>query len=185
MSSDINRFEGTNAMKIKSIVVAVLIIAAIVLTLLVIDRSKGYIVVETDGAELELTGGLFTSLTVRSGGEPLEIPAKSYTPRRIRLTAKKDNDTWQLDSVGPWGELAGFRVEGGKTTTLQFGPPFKIKPQTSVNDRNVRVNLAIFGKAGERYRNVVLKNGNRVTAPQVKIIDQDGKVLVSGRFQYG
>ncbi len=173
-------------MKLKSsVVVLTLTVAMIVFMLLAVDRSKGYIAVEADGMELHLTGRLFTSLTVRSSDGSVEVPAKSYTPQYLRLTAHKDNDTWQLESFGPWGALAETRIERGKTTTLPCGPPLRIHANTSLDGRYVSIDLVISGRAGERYRNVVLKNGERVPSPKVELIDQDGNVLVSSRFKYG
>ena len=47
------------------------------------------------------------------------------------------------------------------------------------------VGLCLFGRAGEKYENLILRNNQRIPEPQVKIIDEAGMVLASGRFQFG
>jgi hypothetical protein len=168
-----------------SVVISILTGTMIVCILLAIDRSRGYLVVEAEGVELHLSRRLFNSLTVYSGHGSVETPARSYTPRYLMLTARDGDDTWQLESTGPWGVLDRIKINQGETTTLKCGPPLRIDTQTSLDVRQVCVDLVISGRGGERYRNVVLKNGDRVSAPKVKLIDQDGNVLVSSRFKYG
>jgi len=65
------------------------------------------------------------------------------------------------------------------------GPPFQIKPEARYTGSRVLIDFNIIGKAGEHYRNVVMRNNKRVSAPKVKIIDEAGSVLASGKFEYG
>jgi hypothetical protein len=45
--------------------------------------------------------------------------------------------------------------------------------------------LGVFGRVGEKYNNSIQKNDQRIREPQVKILDEAGTVLASGRFQFG
>lgn len=172
-------------MKKRGILISVGIIAVALGAVLFLWQSKGYIALETPGAELYLRTGLFTRATVRTGSGPREVPARVYAPSRLRLTRTKDGDTWQLESRGPWGELARIKVESGRTTTVKFGPPLLIRPEVRLGGGQVSVDLSIIGQAGETYRNVITKNNRMVSEPEVKIIDPSGTVLASGRFKYG
>ena len=172
-------------MKTKGILIGVFvcIVVTAVLAPYVIHREGGHISLDGPDATIRLRGGLFNRVTV--GSKPREAPAGRYTPSWLTLAAGKGNNTWRLQSTGPWGELAKIKVEKGETTVVKLGPPLKIKPETRVSGRNISVGWAIFGRAGEEYKNVITMNGSLMPSPKVKIIDQDGNVLASGRFEYG
>jgi hypothetical protein len=97
----------------------------------------------------------------------------------------QDGDRWQMVSRGPWGELETIRVEPGISTELKVGPPLTVKTNVATKDEVVSVGLSIFGQAGERYNPGVQKNGQRQPAPELKIVDEAGKVLATGNFAYG
>ena len=150
-----------------------------------IASEKGAVVVVTPGAELQLKGGLGSGVVLRSGSEPTAVPARAYRPVSLTLTRNQDGDAWKASSHGPWGKLARIGVERGRTAALELGPPLLIKPQVEIWGGQVRVGLCLFGQAGEKYENVILRNNQRIPEPQVRIIDEAGTVLASGRFQFG
>jgi hypothetical protein len=174
-------------MKTKGVLiwVCVCVIVTVILVPFITHRDGGYVLLEGPGATVRLRGGLFNRVTVGPGSKPREVPAGRYTPAWLTLAAHRGSNTWRLQSTGPWGELANIKIKKGETEVVKLGPPLKIKPETRVSGRNVSVGLAIFGQAGEKYRNVITMNGSAMPSPKVKIIDQDGKVLASGRLEYG
>jgi hypothetical protein len=150
-----------------------------------IAREKGTVVIATPGAELQLRGGLGSNVVLRSGSEPTAVPARAYRPASLMLTRNQDGDAWKASSHGPWGKLARIGVERGRTTAIELGPPLLIKPQVEIWGGQVRVSLGLFGQAGEKYENLILRNNQRIQEPQVKIVEEAGTVLASGRFQFG
>ena len=165
--------------------VCVVVITVLALAPLTGRGAEGYLVLENAGATVRLSGGLFSNVTLGGGTEPRKVPAREYVPKWLTVTAENGSGIWRLQSVGPWGELSKVTVEKDKTTVVKLGPPLEIRPQTNVNDSYVSAGLTIFGRAGERYRTVMTVNGSPMPEPKVKIIDQDGNVLASGRFKYG
>jgi hypothetical protein len=103
----------------------------------------------------------------------------------MKLSMQQGGDKWQLESRGPWGDLSTIRVKNNDTTILKLGPPFQIKTKALFTGSKVEIDFYIFGKAGEHYSNVITQNNKRASAPGVKIIDEDGNVLASGKFEYG
>lgn len=148
-------------------------------------RREGYLVLHTPGVKLQLKGGFGHHETLWPGAEPVAIPARAYRPTSLELTWQQDGDTWQMWSRGPWGELSRIRVDRGRTTALELGPPLLIKPQVEIFSGQVIVGLRIFGRAGEQYTNLICRNDRRIEAPQMRIIDEAGTVLASGPFKYG
>jgi hypothetical protein len=98
---------------------------------------------------------------------------------------KQDADTWRLESRGPWGDLSTIRVKNNETKVLKLGPPFQIQTKVHRRVKVVSIDFAIIGRAGERYRNSIMLNNKRAPAPKVKIINENGGVLASGKFEYG
>jgi hypothetical protein len=148
-------------------------------------REAGAIAVATPGAQLQLKSAFGSHVSLPSGSEPMAVAARAYQPVALTLSRNQDGDTWTASSRGPWGKLARIGVERGRTTAIEVGPPFSIKPEVAIRPGEVRVSLGLFGRAGEKYENVILRNNQRIPGPQVKIVDDAGTVLSSGQFQYG
>lgn len=149
------------------------------------SQKQGYIKIDTAGAQMRLQGGLFSRTTISSAAEPVQVTARVYRPQWLSIVRRQNGDTWRIESSGPWGTLARLRVNEGQTTVLKPGPPFLVK--ANVNSRGGRVSIGyeLVGQAGEQYRGSVTKNGRRQAAPKVKIVDEEGKILASGKFEYG
>jgi hypothetical protein len=135
--------------------------------------------------ELRSTDASRRSVRLRGTVPELEVSPGTYKPENIGLQAMQDGDRWQMVSRGPWGELETIRVEPGISTELKVGPPLTVKTNVATKDEVVSVGLSIFGQAGERYNPGVQKNGQRQPAPELKIVDEAGKVLATGNFAYG
>jgi len=174
-------------MKKRDIWISVAIVAAAVLLLFLSSQGKGQIKIDAGGAvtTLRLSNNWLSKTTISSGAEPATVSARLHRPQWLKISMQQGGDTWQLETRGPWGDLSTIRVKNNDTTVLQLGPPFQIKPEVRHTGSRVSIDFNIIGKAGEHYRNVIMQNNKRAPAPKVKIIDEDGNVLASGKFEYG
>jgi len=174
-------------MKKRDIWISVTVIAVAVLFLFLSLRKEGQIQIEAGDAvaTLRLNSSLLGNTTISSGTRPSKVSARIHRPQWMKLSMQQGGDKWQLDSRGPWGDLSTIRVKNNDTTILKLGPPFQIKTKTLFTGSKVEIDFNIFGKAGEYYSNVITQNNKRASAPGVKIIDEDGNVLASGKFEYG
>lgn len=133
-------------------------------------------------------------VTVPSGRE-VTMPAATYTPACITAQAaapgKVKPEIWSIKCTGPFGNVASIQVQEGATSTIDAGPPFTLKPivyaaTNSPQGKVVPIGLAIIGKAGEQYAANSLRKGmSIVPPPQFQILDETGKVLAQGAFEYG
>ena len=172
-------------MKKKDIWISIAVIVGAVLIFTLLTRGHGYIKLNAPNAELVLRSGWFSRISIKSATESVKVKAGTHNLRLISLKTKKDKDTWQIISKGPWGDLNQIKVTKNDTTNLTFGPPLLVKTNVYKKKNVVSVGLTIVGKSGEHYQSRVKKNGRQMPAPRLKIIDQKGKVLTSGKFEYG
>ncbi len=174
-------------MKKKDIWISVAIIAASAAVVCHYTQRKGYIEIDTAGADatLQLCSSLFGNTTISSGAGPAEVRAIIHRPRQLRMATKYDGHNYQIDSDGPWGSLSKINVKKNVTTSLRCGPPFVIKPNIQNNGNQILIDFAIFGQAGEQYQKYALKNNQTISGATLKIMDEAENVLESGKFQYG
>ena len=172
-------------MKRRDIWISVAIIAVACLAFYLFSQQKGYIRIDGSGAELQLGSGLFSTTRITSGLQPVALRARAYRPKRLSIAMKENGDTWRIDSRGPWGNLSRVKVKNDETTVLKLGPPLLIKPKINQRSSLVSVDFSIIGQAGEHYGAGIAKNGRRLAAPGLKIVDEAGEVLASGKFEYG
>ena len=174
-------------MKKRDIWISVAIIAAAILLLFISSQRKGLIQFDAGNAvaTMRLSNSWLGKTTISSEVQPCKVSARMHRPQWLNLLMQQDGDTWQLESRGPWGELSTIRVKNNETTVLKLGPPFQIKSKVLFTGTKVSIDFNIIGRAGEHYYNSIMKNNKRAPAPRVKIIDQDGSVLASGKFEYG
>jgi hypothetical protein len=148
-------------------------------------HQEGYLGAKTPGVVLQVKSGFGHSTTLRSESGPIAISARACQPTSLELRWKRGEDTWQMWSKGPWGQLSRIRVDRRRTTTIELGPPLLVKPEVAIYGRQVNVNLGIFGRSGEKYTNLICRNDRRIQAPEIKIVNEVGTVLVADQFQYG
>jgi hypothetical protein len=170
-------------MKKKDIWISLTIIVASVSVIYFYTQRKGCIEIDagTANVSLELRNSLFGSKTIRSDAGPTEVRAIPHRPKILRITGMQDGPAFQLESYGPWGKLSKINVENNKTTVLKLGPPFIIKPAVHRAGPQVRtIDFTIIGQAGEQYR-----VNRSAPVPRIKIIDENGNTLASGKFRFG
>lgn len=114
------------------------------------------------------------------------LPAGRYTALSMELNRTNSLGTrWTLKSSSQTGKLSNFEIRPGEKASIKIGPPFLIKTTAEWSNEKVSIGLNLEGQAGEQYSGVVMKNGRRQPAPRLKIEDETGKVLASGKFEYG
>ena len=96
-----------------------------------------------------------------------------------------DGNKWLASFYGAQDVSSRITVTKGQTTTLKFGPPLNVKTEVESAGRQVSIGLLITGQSGERYNPQLTKNGSFLEAPKLKIVDEAGTVLASGKFEYG
>jgi hypothetical protein len=174
-------------MKKKDIWISLAIIAAAGLTLLFYTKREGFVGIDAGGANavLRLRSKWFGHKTIKSGSEPAAIGAPIYRPQFLSLSMKQGGHRWKIESFGPWANLSKIKVRNNQTTAIKLGPPFRIKTEVRKNSSVLSIGYAIIGQAGEQYRNFITKDNRAVTGAKIKIIDEAGNVLESGKFKYG
>jgi len=174
-------------MKKKDISISLAIIAASGLTLLYYSQRKGFVGIDAGGTDavLQFHSSWLVNTTITSGAKPAKIGARIYRPQFLSLSMRQDGHTWQIESRGPWGDLSKIKVRNNEATALRLGPPFLIKPEISKNGSIISIDYAIIGQAGEQYENTITKNNRALTGAKIKIIDETGNVLETGKFKYG
>ncbi|MCJ7777893.1 MAG: hypothetical protein MUP16_06225 [Sedimentisphaerales bacterium] len=94
-------------MKTKYIWILIAVIAAVFLAIYLWPHPIGYIKIDAGGAyaALQVRCDLFRSATFTSGAEAVTVGANTYHPKNLQIMGKRNGDTWQIESSGPWGEL--------------------------------------------------------------------------------
>ena len=170
-------------MKKKDIWISLAIIAGSAAVIYFYTQRKGYIEINTGGADatLRLRSNLLSTSTIHSGRTPAKVRAMMYRPQLLRITSRQSSPNYSLESYGPWGEFSKIAVKNNKTTVLRLGPPFLIKPAVhKTGSQNRTIDFSIIGQAGEKY----IYNRS-APVPKIKIIDEQGKTLASGKFGFG
>ena len=129
---------------------------------------------------------LFLSLSQPVSGPPVQAPQPSVpegpSPPRVSSMESPAGPLRQTDeNGGTWSmDLAGTGRSGEPA-----GPPIVVKADVYRSGREVSIGLVLEGRAGERYRPVVTKNGTQLPAPKLRIVNEAGQVIVDDSFQYG
>ncbi len=122
-----------------------------------------------------------------------QLPPGKYTAIYAVLTTKDaSGNIWAFSSFSPgfaaacMGPLDLFTIEPGKTTSIRVGPPFVVKAniRTWSGSDKVAISPVLVGCAGEEYSAAFQRDGARPPPPTVRIVDEKGTVLVSGKCGY-
>jgi len=87
---------------------------------------------------------------------------------------------WTLDLVR--GQpLSRISRNGNKS-----GPPLLVKTNVrKINNSQLSIGITVEGQAGEKYIAGAVKNGKREPEPQFIIVNEKGRILAKGKFEYG
>jgi hypothetical protein len=156
------------------------------ITLTPFEPGFGTLDVGADGAEMVAFSdyGIYQG-TVGADGT-LRLPAGRYAVIRLG-TKKKDQvgEEWQLMMTEPPEALNPLEVRQGQTHRVPLGPPLTAEVDVEQRERLVRLNLMLKGAAGERYTPGAIKGRSRTPPPEFDILSEAGKVLETGKFEYG
>ena len=97
------------------------------------------------------------------------------------ITTDDQGSKWQMTSVKdpPLRNLLNRKVKPGPPLTVGA----RVRRQGSI----MLLDLVIKGQAGETYRPSLTKDGKRVrsSVPSFTVVGRSGKVVGSGKFQFG
>jgi hypothetical protein len=128
--------------------------------------------------------------TLKGAEGKWQLPVGHYSCWSLTLTRKDEKkNKWTLRSRGNTGKLLDFEIAEGKTTSFKLGPPLTLTPTVRISRqlfrRTVTVSASAVGQSGEEYIAGVQKNNDMQPAPRIKIVDSSGKVVESGKLEYG
>jgi hypothetical protein len=187
-------------MKRWSPVMAVVLSLAVAVTVQSATKPTGILKVPV-GLSLELKVDGKPALVPT--GRDVPSPVGTYTPASLTCGAMTTTGTgayarqvppaWTIKVAPPnWGKLKEIKIVEGETTTIEAGPPFTLKTlvyaakTAPTGEKVIPFTVRIYGKAGELYDYNTLMAGS-MNAPQIglQVVDEKGKVLVTGTLPYG
>jgi hypothetical protein len=121
-----------------------------------------------------------------SGGK-WRLPAGGYRSIGCSLTRTDAAGVrWTLRGGSGDGTFGKFEIRPGETLTAQGGPPMVINVMAEPpKDGVVRLGFVLLSRDGEAYSPGAEKTGQRLPPPKFKILNESGKVLAQGNFEYG
>ncbi len=170
-------------MKKNILIILAVVIAALVGMLVYNSTQAGFIKTDTSNTTVTLKGPWGSTVRVGPDKEPVKARAGLYRPTYTEIAKQSNGDKWQISSYGPWHEI---EVTKDQTTTIKLGEPLLVKANVKQTGNKVSIGFSIVGQASpEKYSPRIKKNNREVAAPKLKIVDQEGNILASGKFEYG
>ena len=106
-------------------------------------------------------------------------PSREELGLGSQSASDQNGDKWVLDLI------KGQPVSSFADSSAKPGPPLLVKTDVQISGRDVSIGLIVQGQAGETYVPGVQKNGQWQPEPGLKILDEAGKILATGKFKYG
>jgi hypothetical protein len=156
-----------------------------------VATSTGTVAVTTPGVTAILTGG-GKSVTVASGS-PKTVATGTYGVIMLTYTQATEKDgkkeSWSLTSLTSAQGAVTIKVTEGAVTPLGYGPPLVAKVEcgtatTSSGTTLLPIDLVMKGRAGEPWHRIA-KDGKLPEKVGFTILDEKGKQLGQGNFEYG
>lgn len=124
---------------------------------------------------------MLSILVFRNGDQPPTSAVPQGIASLSPLSITDANGlTWSLEPVR--GQPLSLINESGRKP----GPPLVIKTNIiKINEQSISIGLVLEGWAGEKYIAGVMKGRSREPQPIFRILDEKGKTLATGRFEYG
>ncbi len=119
-----------------------------------------------------------------------KLPEGNYSCYMIRInTTDAKKNKYMLTCRGNTGKLTDFDIAENKTASFKIGPPLaaqaKVNLRREMFRRTAVISASVVGHEGEEYLAGVQKNSEMQPAPGIKILDSAGKVVESGKLEYG
>lgn len=153
------------------------------------EAQVQYGILDLGGAEAKLT--LYSDAAIQrleGAAGRWRLPAGRYCAVELELTDRDASGSkWQftMDNHG-MGALGDFEIQPGRTTSFRLGAPFAIKTSMeSTRPNEAAISFSFQGQGGQRYKPGATRNGKTVREPSFKVFDRAGKLVHSGRFEYG
>jgi hypothetical protein len=119
------------------------------------------------------------------------IPAGDYNAKEVNVMVRSKSGVYTFQPYVRTGQIAyTLSVTKDEATELGWAPPFTFKPiryQSSVKDgiKTIPIGFSMTDKNGASFMHEIKIGSKTVPAPSFQIEDETGKVLASGKFEYG
>jgi len=125
-------------------------------------------------------------LWLRGSKGKMNVPVGKYRALYGVLSRTDEKGAkWMLRCRGGMGKLTNFEIGEGQVLKFNAGTPLSLKADVRKRGSTVSIGFSAVGQAGERYGGGAQKDGHRLPPPKLKILDEKGKVLSQGAFEYG
>jgi len=173
----------------RRILITVLVLAGMTLFLFLNSRPHGFVELHTQDFKsyMNLHGGLWNNVFVKSSHGPLRVRTGVYKLGHTVITAKGDKgQRWTIKcSSGPKENLERITVEEEQSTIIKLGPPFKVKTDMERKGQDVSIGISIVDHFGIHWSPRITTGKDTLPPPRFKIVNESGKILTSGKFEYG
>ncbi len=121
----------------------------------------------------------------------IAIPVSALLVEPGAKTAAASNEQYEKGILKRPDNLGGIWAlqKASGPSVLSFrkpGSPITVRTKVRrVNSGMASIELVLQGAAGETYRPIIRQNNSPLPAPQLRIIDKQGKVIDEGEFAYG
>ncbi len=123
---------------------------------------------------------------IRGSEGKMNVPVGKYRAVYGFLSrTDEEGAKWTLTCGRGMGKLTDFEVREGQVLKFNAGAPIALKADVRKRGSTVSIGFSAVGQAGENYAGGAQKDGKRPPPPKLKILDEKGKVLSQGTFEYG
>jgi len=149
-----------------------------------VTPKTGLLLVDSEDVEMLLVGenGLY-----RICGPEREytLPVGRYMVSSYGLVRRTPDGMFRLTGAGRSGRLSSMVIEEDSTLKLKVGPPLVLKPVIQRQSEALYIGLTATGRADEEYTVGADLGGRKLSPPRFRILDERGRVLHQGVFEYG
>jgi len=145
----------------------------------------GTVTIPDDLPEASIVGPEYAAVMM-AGDEPLQVPVGLYAVRGYAY----QKDGFQIRTTGlvPNSE---FRVEPGKTASIQAGPPLRLAVSLSATPgslilgppKRLNMTLEVTDDLGRKVVGLRTPTDNAGPNPRFTIVDEQGKTVLKGEFR--
>jgi hypothetical protein len=158
------------------------------LELTAVDPERGHLAVDSPNTSLDLklwSDAANQVLSPRTNEWSLPVGRYQTVSATLHLY-DPNGDDWIFPMRPDSGVLRSFEIQPGCVTRLRVGPPFVLKTSVGKGFANTLIiSPTLVGCAGEEYLFDFSRNGRRPSERVFKIVDENGTVLETGKFEYG
>lgn len=110
---------------------------------------------------------------------PPPLPTKKSIGLRSLTKNDTNGDEWVLALVR--GQPVSQLAESG----VKPGEPVSVTLDVQVAGKVLSIGLIVQGQSGEKYVGGAIKNGKWLPAPTFIVVNEAGKIIGDGQFEYG